>query len=337
MLSNRGNIINVYGDSLDSCIYTRILSEKYPNKQIIHYSSEYLGGIYSNKSNMLGLLSEKQVNLLLKYEPDLRFIPITESYIKVPYTKLKFKNTTDGNLRFPFTKKTFEFEYDYNDNILSTPTYDEFITRYGDIKNLVKLMKEIFSESFYMDVSKKIGTNIYNTIQSQIDPRFLYKTLFNLESLALDDYYIYYTPVGGFEDLCLSILDKDNIKLIVKDRKTIKNILSSNKDDNYVFDYFDYYFDFIFGGIEYIKYHPKLIKTTLFNTDVITITQTPYDKKYGMYYQIDSSIFSVSTSKYLIHSNTFDYCLPIPTQSNYKKINQYIELTASMNNIRIIF
>lgn len=329
------NVINVYGDSLDACVYTRTLSEKFPNRTIVHYSSGEFGGIYSNKNGMLGLLSENRMRLISSYI-DAEFIPVTESYVKVPYNKLKIKNTTDGNIRFPITKKSFEFEYDYDDVILSTPTYEEFIEEYSNNKNIVKVMKKIFNDSFYTDVIKKIGTNIFDTIQSQLDARYLYKTLFNMESLQLCDYFIYYCPVGGYDSLCRKLLENSNIKTVITDRVSIKKSLENN-DQNYLFDYFDYYLDYIYGGIEYTKFTPKEYKKTLFNTDQISRIYTPYDKNYGIYYQIESTIYSVETSKYFIKSNNFSSCIPTPSQTNFKKISQYLELVSNIPNMNIIF
>lgn len=336
MLSKVNNgIINVFGDTLDSCVYTRMLSEKYPDKTIYHYSSGNFGGIYSDSNGMLGLLNETRKNIILSYI-QTEFIPITETYVKVPYSKLDIKNTTDGNIRFPFTKKSFEFDYDFYDVILSTPTYEEFMTNYIDNKNLVKCMKNVFADSFYMNVSKKIGTNIFDVIQSQLDPKYLYKALFNMDSLLLDEYFIYYSPAYGFTDLCTKLLAKSNIKVILDNRKSLKKALDNN-NMNYLFDYFDYYMDFIFGGIEYTKFTPIEYKKTLLNTDQICRVYTPYDKKYGIYYQIDNIIYAVVNSKYLIKSNYFDVCMPTPSQLNYKKIKQYVELTNNIPNISIMF
>ena len=336
-MKSKSNIINVYGDTLDSCVYSRVIADRYTDHKIIHHSSGEFGGIYSDNNKMLGLLTEKQANKILEYLPDYVFIPVTETYVKVPHNKLKFKNTSDGNVRFPFTRKSFECEYDYNDMILEKPTFEEYIEDYKENKNIVKLMKTVFQDNFYMDVSKKIGTNVFNLIQSQMDAKYLYKTLFSMDFLDSADYFIYYIPSTGFGDLCLQLLNNHNITIKIDNRKNIKDRLSTKRDQNYVFDYFDYYFDFIFGGIDYTKFTPKEFKKTLFNTEFITRTYTPYDKKYGIYYQIESTIYCVENTSYSIKSNTIESAIPTPSQTNYKKISQYIELANNMPNVKIIF
>lgn len=334
---NTSNIINVYGDTLDSCVYSRVIAERYPEKTIVHYSSGNYGGIYSDTNRMLGLLTEKQVNKILEYLPLYDFIQVTETYVKVPHSKLKFKNTTDGNLRFPFTKKTFECEYDYNDVITSTPSFEEYMEDFKENKNIVKVMKSIFNDAFYMDISKKIGTNIFNIIQSKLDAKYLYKSLFGLEYLQYSDYIVQYTPTNGYYDLCCSLLSHSNITRVVDTHKNIKEKITLRRDSNYVFDYFDYYFDFIFGGIEYTKFTPIEYKKTFFNTDFITKIYTPYDKKFGIYFQIEDTIYSVENKPYYIRSNNVQVSIPTPSQSNYKKILQYVELVNNMPNVKIMF
>lgn len=336
-MSNKFNtsIINVYGDTLESCVYARMLAETRPNLKIRHYSSSNLGGIYVNSA--LGLLTEKQMLRVLEYMPEYEFTPVTETYVRIPYNKLKIKNTTDGNIRFPFTVKSFESEYDYDDVVLSTPTFDEFMDRCKANKNIVKTMKEIFQDSFYVDVAKKIGTNLFDVIQSQLDPKYIYKQLFNMESLSYDDYLVYYTPVNGFEDLCVELLKHENIEMIITDRKSIRDKLNGNNEMNYVFDYFDYYLNFIFGPIEYYKFTSTEYKKTLYNTEFISRTYTPYDKKYGLYYQIENTIYAVSTRSYAIRCNIFDNCIPKPTITNVKKIAQYLDLVSKIPNINIIY
>lgn len=330
------NIVNIYGDNLESCIYARYLANKHPDKKIIHRNTGKLGGMYHESTKVPGVLTQLQVNKILEYI-SVEFEPISESYVKIPFSKVKFKNTLDGNIRFPFNKKSFESEYDYNDTILSTPTYEEFISKYKQTKNIVKCLKDIFSDEFYIDVVKKIGTNFFNITQSQLDPKFIYKQLLHLESLSSTDYIIQYTPKDGYSLLCSELLNFSNIEVIIDSRPNIRKNIRNNNQLNYIFEYYDYYLDFIFGSIEYVKYEAVLHKTTLFNADSISKTLTPYDKKYGQYIQIESNIFGIQATPYEIIDNSFDSCIPLPTYNNVKKIQEYNSLINNIPNIQMFY
>lgn len=330
------NVINIYGDNLESCLYARYLANKHPDKLIIHRSTGKFGGIYNESTGMLGILTQLQVDKILEYI-EFDFEPITEVYVKIPYSKVKFRNTSDGNIRFPFNKKSFESEYDYDDTVLSTPTYEDFLIRYKQTKNIVKCLKEVFSDDFYVDIVKKIGTNFFNITQSQLDPKYIYKHLLHLESLNSQDYIIQYTPKYGYTLLCEELLNCINIEKIIEDRPTIRKQIRANNELNYIFEYYDYYMDFIFGAIEYVKYDVNLHKTTLFRADHISKTITPYDKKYGQYIQIESNIYGVVATPYEIISNSFESCTPLPTYTNVKKIQEYNSLINNIPNIKMFY
>lgn len=328
------NIVNVYGDTIESCMYSRILAEN-SNKKIIHHYSEQLGGIYST-TGMLGLLTGKQVKKIKEFLPEEEFIIITETYVKIPYNKLKIKNGTDGNIRFPLTKKSFESEYDYEDTIINTYTYQEYVEKYKESKNITKVFKSIFQDNFYIDVVKKVGSNLFNVIQTQMDYRYLYKTLLNLDSLEQDEIYQFYLPVCGFEKLCFKLLEKENITVVNQSRIDVKNKFRDNFELNYLFEFADYYFDFVYGALDYIKYEVTPYKTTLYNTEEISKVYTPYDKKHGLYFQIDNVIYSVDANKTRIRSNNFGKITIMPTLDNCKKNSQYVELANNIPNVKII-
>lgn len=330
----KDNIINVFGDNLQSCLYARYLATLNPTIQIFHYSYGHLGGIYNGVDGILGALSQSQINMILKYI-EFEFTEISEIFVKVPYGKISFMNTLDGNIRFPFNKKSFESEYDYNDMIQSTPTYTEFMNSYKSSKNLVKTLRAIYSDSFYMEIAKKIGTNYYNVTQSQLDPSYIYKELLEIGELATNINICKYFPTKGYEELCNELLNCYNITKIHEPRKDIKHKIRSNNEMNYIFEYYDYYLDFIFGPIEYVKESPNFTKISLYDPNEISITLSPYDKKYGKYYKIDSKIYGISTSKHTIDSNTFIQASPLPTANNMKKIAEYNQLTTNIPNIRL--
>lgn len=330
------NIINIYGDNLESCLYARYLADKHPEKKIIHRSTGKYGGVYNESTGMVGMLTQAQVDKISEYI-NISFDVISETYVKVPYNKIKIKNTSDGNIRFPFNRKSFESEFDYDDIIMSTPTYEMFMTQFKQSKNIVKCLKEIFSDDFYMDVIKKIGTNFFNITQSQLDPKYIYKHLLHLESLSSSEYILQYTPKEGYTVLCEALLNCSNIEKSIEDRVSIKRYVRNNNELNYLFEYYDYYMDFIFGSIEYIKYGITLHKTTLFRADGISKTISPYDKKYGQYIQIESNIYGITTTPYEITANDFDACIPMPTYNNVKKIQEYNSLINNIPNIKMFY
>lgn len=330
------DVINIYGDGLEACLYARYLANKHPEKKIIQYGVGLLGGIYHESTGLVGFLNSAQVDKISEYI-DIEYIETSEIYVKIPYNKVKFKNTLDGNIRFPFNRKSFESEYDYSDTVISTPTYEEFIAKFKQNKNIVKCLKDIFSDSFYVDVVKKIGTNFFNITQSQLDPKYIYKHLLKLESLATNEYLIQYVPALGHSNLCEELLKKSNISRVILSRQEIKNNIRNNNQINYIFEYYDYYLDFIFGAIDYFRQEPTLFKTTLYNLDSISKTITPYDKKYGQYIQIESNIYGIATESYCINNNEFKTCTPLPTYCNVKKIQEYVQLTSNMPNVKIFY
>ena len=330
----RDDVINIYGDSLESCFFARTIALANPKSTVVHYSSGNLGGIHNDVNGTLGVLTASQYSRISELV-DVEFVEISEMHLKVPHNKISFMNTSDGYIRYPINKKSFETEYDYLDNIMSPLSYEDYINKFKTTKNIVKCIKEMFSDSFYMEIIKKIGTNFYDITQSQLEPRFIYEELLQLKYLTSDDLIVHYTPKNGYGELCESLLKLDNISSRVVDRKKIKKNIRTNDEMNYIFEYYDYYLDFIYGSIEYITLEPVLHKKTLLNLDSISITITPYDKRYGKYYQIDSNIYGVKTSKSTIMSDGFGPRTPIPTYQNSKKIREYTQLVSNIPNIKL--
>src|ERR1019366_4321339 len=89
--------VNVVGDSLEACLYSRYVAENNKEiKKIDHYVTDNLAGIYhdtvkESHYNIL-FLNGKTKNKILEILPNIKFEIITDNYIKIPTKKIKFSN-----------------------------------------------------------------------------------------------------------------------------------------------------------------------------------------------------------------------------------------------------
>lgn len=334
-------IVNVVGDSLEACLYSRFLLDNNPEiKKINHYITDNLGGIYADREkkdhyNIL-FLNAKTREKIAGFLPSHKFELIVDNYIKVPQKKIKFSNNLDGYIHFPFTLKSFELQLDYNDAILNTMNFETFIKEYKEVKNITRLMKMIFSDEFYGNIIKKIGGNQWNINLSQVDPIKLYRNILNLDYIESDDIVEYYHPIEGATKLCEELLSHLKINVIRTDRKTIKNVVNNTKDVvNYVQDYIDYYMNFMFGAFDYVQYQTEVHKKSISYHNT-SRTFSIYDKTYFQFFEKDSITYKSWSKDMKISSNEFEYLAVVPSMSNYKKLAEYKKFAAVSQTIKII-
>lgn len=335
------DVVNVVGDSLEACLYSRFLLENNPDiKKINHYITGNLGGVYAdrvkNEHYNILFLNAKTREKIAGFLPSCKFELIVDNYIKVPQRKIQFSNTYDGLIRYPFTVKSFEMDLDYNDAILSPMSFDTFIKEYKEVKNITRLMKMIFSDSFYGNIIKKIGGNQWNINLSQVDPIKLYRNILNLDYIESDEIVEYYHPVEGATKLCEELLNHQKINVINTDRKSIKNVISNERSVvTYVQDFVDYYMNFMFGAFDYVQYQTEVHKKSISHHNVSRIL-TPYDKQYFMYFEKDSITYKSWSKDVKISSNDFEYFALVPSMSNYKKLIDYKKFAAVSQTIKIV-
>lgn len=335
------DVVNVVGDSLEACLYSRFLLENNPDiKKINHYITGNLGGVYAdrvkNEHYNILFLNAKTRDKIAGFLPSCKFELIVDNYIKVPQKKIKFSNNYDNHLHFPLNKTIFELEIDYSDAVLSPLTFEEFIKEYKEVKNITRLMKMMFSDTFYGNIIKKIGTNQWNINLSQMDPIKLYKSVLCLDYIDSDDIVEYYHPVDGATALCEELLSHYKINVIRVDRKSIKNVVNNDRDKlTYIQDNIDYYMNFMFGALDYVQYQTEVHKKSIAHTQTSRIL-TPHDKTYFQFFEKDSITYKTWSKSTRISSNDFEYLALVPSISNYKKILDYKKVAAVSQNIKIV-
>lgn len=331
--------VNVVGDSIESCLVSRKLSDNPAVKEVHHYTTGALGGVFIDdvETVYLGLLSKSQVNKIQQYLPDEVFEEVSESYLKIPHKKLNFQNSYDGYIRFPFTANSFENEFDMDDIILEKYGYTQYVDKLLEYKNINKIFKEMFEDHFYMNIIKKIGTNIWNLNISQLDPSYVYKGLLHLEHLDTQEPIMFYRPKIGYSGICKKLLEKDNITIVKENRINIKNKTKAQIDImTYYCEYYDFYYDFLYGAMEYINPIVEMYKKNNLNTENYVKIQTPYDKKYGVYYQLNNNTYRVFFENYIINTNSYSAKQLIPSIANMKRYSEYKKMADLMINSRII-
>ena len=332
--------VNVVGDSLESCLYARYLAETKPKiKRIDHYTTGEYGGFYFDEvkdSSYIPLfLTRPQLLKINKFIPNFEVKLISENHVKVPAKKIKFTTPYDEYITYPINRGCFELDMDYKDAILRNFTYEEFIAEYKDSKNITRLMKTVFSDNFYLNIIKKIGCNQWNTNQSQIDPGALYHML-HLEQIDSKDSFEYYYPVNGMSDLCKQLLDHPKIAKHTATRKNIKATFKAQEDRTvYLFEYIDYYMDFMFGGFDYMKCNTE-IHTKSFSEQNYFRIYTPFDKTYYVYFGIGQTSYKSQNIPYLITANDFCRSILVPTMTNYRRLNEYRKVAQVSRNLKIM-
>lgn len=333
------DVVNVIGDSLEACLYARYLASKPNITRIDHYTTGEYGGFYfdqiKDSSYCALFLTDSQLSKILDFIPDLSTILIEENYLKAPMKKMRFSSPYDEYVSFPINRSSFELEMDYVDNILKNYTYDEFISEYKEHKNITKLMKSIFSDNFYMNLVKKIGCNQWNTNQSQLDAGRLYRIL-QLDQLSSESPFRYHYPANGVSALCVELLNHPKIKIHKADRKTIKSETKAQTDRvTYLFEYIDYYMDFMFGGFDYVVGHTEVHSKSISEYKYFRIL-TPFDKQYYAYFGIEATSYKVWNEVMNITSHDFKRALLIPTQSNYRRMNDYRKISLVNRNFKVL-
>lgn len=334
-------VVNVVGDSLEACLYSRFLLDNNPEiKKINHYITDNLGGIYADREknehyNIL-FLNAKTREKIAGFLPSHKFELIVDNYIKLPIRKISFSNTYDGHVHFPFTLKSFDNQLDYNDAILNTMSFETFIKEYKEVKNITRLMKMIFSDAFYGNIIKKIGGNQWNINLSQVDPIKLYRNILNLDYIESDDIVEYYHPVDGATKLCEELLAHQKINVIKTDRKSIKGVVNNSKDIlSYVQDHIDFYMNFMFGALDYVQYQTEIHKKSISYHNT-SRTFTPYDKCHFQFFEKDSITYKSWSKDVKISSNDFEHLALVPSLTNYKKIQDYKKFAAVSQTIKIV-
>jgi hypothetical protein len=333
------DIVNVIGDSLDACLYSRYLASKPNISRIDHYTTGEYGGFYfdqiKDSAYCVLFLTDPQLSKITDFLPNLQTIQVEEHYLKAQIKKMKFSSPYDEYVTFPINRSSFELDMDYADNILKTYTYDEFIAEYREHKNITKLMKCIFSENFYMNLIKKIGCNQWNTNQSQLDAGRLYGML-QLGQLSSETPFKYHYPVNGISSLCRELLNHPKIKIHTANRKTIKAETKAQTNKiTYLFEYIDYYMDFMFGGFEYVVGHTDVHSKSISEYKYFRVL-TPFDKKYYSYFGVDATSYKAWNETSLITSHDFKRQLLIPTQANYRRMNDYRKISQVNRNFKVL-
>lgn len=333
------DVVNVVGDSLEACLYSRYLASKPNITKVNHYTTGEYGGFYFDKNKDSAycalFLTAGQLDKILKFIPDLDFKQVTENHLKVPVKKIKFSNQYDEYISYPLNRSSFEVEMDYNDNILKSFTAEEFIAEYKEHKNITKLMKTIFSDQLYLNIMKKVGCNQWNTNQSQLDAGRLYNML-HLGQISSETPFEYYHPVNGVSAMCEELLSDPKISVHVNSRKNIKAITKSQTNlVTYLFEYIDYYMDFMFGGFEYMKGHTDIHSKSISEYKYFRV-YTPFDKKYYAYFGVDSTTYKVWNEQVVINSHSYGRMALIPSQANYRKLNDYRKVSLVSRNFKVL-
>lgn len=331
--------INVIGDSLEACLYSRYLASKPNINRIDHYTTGEYGGFYfdevKDSAYVALFLTNAQLSKISNYIPNIEVRQVTENYVKAPSKKIKFSNPYDEYIPYPLNKASFELEMDYVDNILKTYTKEEFIIEYKEHKNITKLMKDIFSDQLYLNIVKKIGCNQWNLNQSQLDPSKLYNLL-HLYQLDSDKAFEYYNPSNGISSMCKELLNDSKIVIHKENRKDIKAITKSQVNKvTYLFEYVDYYMDFMFGGFDYMKAHTDLHSKSISEYKYFRI-YTPFDKDYYVYFGIDSCTYKSWNEPIAINSHDFGRNILIPSLANTRKMIDYRKVSNVNRNFKIL-
>lgn len=339
MLRVSEDVVNVVGDSLVSCMYSRYLASLPHIKQVNHYTTGEYGGFYFDRkkdSSFVALfLSKHQIDEVRKLLPEAAFIPLSESYLKAPVKKIKFSSPYDEYIPYPITKSSFELDMDYHDCVLKTYSKAEFLEEYASNKNITKLMKSVFSETMYMNLMKKIGCNQWGMNQSQMDARSIY-ALLSLEQLGNDNQMQYYYPANGASKLCIDMLSDSKIKIIEMEPKKIKKEIKANSHIvSHLFDYIDYYMDFMFGGLDYVSAKTEIHSKSISEYRYFRVL-TPFDKTHYMYFGVEAVSYKVSSVPMLIRSNSFGRGVLCPSQANYRKIADYRKVSAVSRNLKVM-
>lgn len=335
------DVVNVVGDSIEACLYSRFLLKNNSDiKKINHYITGNLGGIYddrekNNHYNIL-FLNAKTREKIAEFLPDFKFELIVNNYLKIPQKKIKFSNNYDGFLRFPITRKCFELQIDYQDAVTSCMNFEQFINEYKEVKNITRVMKMMFSEDFFSNIIKKIGCNQWNINLSQVDPIKLYKNILNLDYIDSDEVVEYYHPIDGATKMCEELLSHPKINVIRTNRKAIKNIVNTDRDKlTYIQDYVDYYMNFMFGALDYVQYQTEIHKKSISYSKTSRVFPI-YDKVYFQFFEKDSITYKTWSKEMNIRSNDFDFLAVVPSIQNYKKISDYKKYAAVSQTLRII-
>lgn len=331
---------NVVGDCLEACLYSRHLAEDNSNmKEITHYTTGEYGGFYFDEikddSYCILFLSRDQLAKILKFLPNLKYKAVLENHMRVPVKKIKFSSSYDEHITFPINRNSFELDIDYQDSILKKYTHEEFIEEYKSHKNITRLMKSVFSESFYLNIIKKISCNQWNTNQSQIDPSRLYQLL-HLNQIDSNKQFEYYYPIDGLSALCKELLNHPKIKVVKESRSETKKIIKAQVNKvTYIAEYVDYYLDFMFGGFDYMVGRTEVYGRSLAESNLFR-TYTPFDKKYYMYFGTESTVYRTLNEPKTITSHKFNRMCIVPSIGNYRKLADYRKVSSVSRNLKIL-
>lgn len=332
------DVVNVVGDSLDACLYSRYLATKPEIKKINHYTTGEYGGFYFDEhkdSSYVALFFTKtQLQKIESFVGALNSVALSENYVKVPVKKIKFASPFDEYVSFPICRDSFEISMDYQDNILRECSLDEFMSEYKECKNITKIMKTIFDDSFYMNVVKKIGCNQWNLNQSQLDPARLYNSL-HLEQLGSNKPFEYFYATNGISDICRKLLADPKIEIHTKNRRDIKKEIKVNSGIvSCLFEYVDYYMDFMFGGFDYMQASTDIHSKSISDNRYFRVN-TPFDKEYYSYFGVDSITYKTKNINSRIRSHEFKRQILIPSQLNHRKMVDYKKVAIVSRNIKI--
>jgi hypothetical protein len=333
------DVVNVVGDSLEACLYSRYLASKPNITRVDHYTTGEYGGFYFDEvkddSYAALFLTSAQLLKIRNFIPNIEVKLVTENYIKAPVKKIKFSSPYDEYISYPLNRSSFELEMDYVDNVLKTFTLEEFISEYKEHKNITKLMKDIFSDQLYLNIIKKIGCNQWNTNQSQLDPSRLYNLL-HLYQLSSNKPFEYYHPVEGVSSLCRELLNHNKIVVHTAPRKNIKATTKAQTNKiTYLFEYIDYYMDFMFGGFDYMKGNTEIHSKSISDYRFFRI-YTPFDKKYYAYFGINEVTYKSWNDPMLINSHDFGRAAFSPTQANTRKMIDYRKVSNVSRNFKVL-
>lgn len=231
-------ITTIIGYSIDACVYTRELAES--GNQIKFLQTGTLG---FPLDSLKDCIYEDSVNKIKSFVPKLEFNKfVNYTYTFVPYNQLEFVNTHNGLISFPLNKKSFECAEEWEQIQSCILNLDKFKNKLEHSNNYINIYKKFFPKWVHNSLIKHISVNKWNQKQSKFTKECLAKEI-NVEFLDGPGTSILFSPVKGYENICLELLNHPNIKttevnilklkkFIIERQKTTEVIFMDNRIDH---------------------------------------------------------------------------------------------------------
>jgi len=319
----KDTICTIIGYSLDSAMCAREVAQS--GKQIHYYKTGKLG---YPLDDIRDYIAYEDVLKLQSLGITAIFNKLYNStYVFMPYEQLKFVNCRNGLINYPLNRSSFESAEEWEQVELCINKVNKFREDLKNATNFLNIYKKFFPKWLYDSFLKYIAINKWGGFrQSKFTKHALAKEI-NLEYLDCSNNGTIYKPEMGYEKLCESLLDHENIKIVEVDIKDIREfMIKRHKDmaivlmDNRV----DYICNYTYGNFDRVKFKTEITTSSQLEEFIDIddgIVFTPM-QDYFCISNDQGNVIKVSAKK-IEEFNYTEQSQISPTNHNNKLYNEY--------------